>query len=226
MEQKLAEDKEFFQEAVGGYEFASFYGGNLEGEDIESALQEDVMASVRTVVTEYDGEGTVIGFLAEYITEQNSFIDGMAYTYHSDFLARCVETAIGYLNISCDMGRVAYPEDEEDSWEKLFRRLNRMLEAYGEMTDGFDGTTVSEGDLRIRHFLALAYEDRRIGDKVYLEVDGTWGTTYFILRTHNEAIKDVEGGNWKILEDGAYLIEVQEKSVTITLEPADERYYR
>lgn len=226
MEQKLEEDAEFFQEAMGGYEFASFYAGDLGEEEIEKALQEESLSTVRTVLTEQDESKEIIRFRSEYVTEQNVLGDGLDYTYRNDFLTRTVETAMGYLNLAFDMERVAYPEDEEDAWEKLSRNFTKTLASYGQKFGGFDGTTVSESDLRIRHFLALDYADSRTGDTIQLEVEGTWGTAYFILRTHNEAIKEVEGGNWKELEEGAYLIEGLDRNITITLEASDERYYR
>ena len=52
------------------------------------------------------------------------------------------------------------------------------------------------------------------------------GPAWFILRTHNESIKDMEGGSWQKLEEGAYLIEVQEEEVTLTLDSTDTPFYR
>ena len=40
------------------------------------------------------------------------------------------------------------------------------------------------------------------------------------------AIREMEGGSWQELEEGAYLIEAAQSEVTLTLEPADERLYR
>ena len=47
---------------------------------------------------------------------------------------------------------------------------------------------------------------------------------YFILRTHNETVSQMEGGSWKRLEEGAYLIRADEEEILITLEPAGGLY--
>ena len=57
-------------------------------------------------------------------------------------------------------------------------------------------------------------------------MEGITGPAWFVLRTHNEAIEDMEGGSWQELEEGAYLIEVTDKRAVLTLKPADERFYR
>ena len=85
---------------------------------------------------------------------------------------------------------------------------------------------MSESDFRIWRFLSLRYRDSRKGDTIQVQVTGENATKYFILRTHNEAVRQVEGGSWKRLEEGAYLISADEEEVLITLEPADERYYQ
>ena len=79
--------------------------------------------------------------------------------------------------------------------------------------------------MRIRRFLALDYTDSRTGNVIRLETEGGGGTVWFILRTHNESVESVEGGSFKKLEDGAYLIEVSDREAVIWMEPADERYY-
>ena len=56
-------------------------------------------------------------------------------------------------------------------------------------------------------------------------MEGVTGPVWFVLRTHNEAIREMEGGSWEELERDAYLLEVTEKEVTLRLGPADERFY-
>ncbi len=35
----------------------------------------------------------------------------------------------------------------------------------------------------------------------------------------------MEGGSWRKLEEDAFLIEVEDEEVVITLEPSEKRYY-
>ena len=120
LRRKLEADGRFIEEAIGGYEFSSFYAGNLPEEDVETALEADLLSSVMTVVRDYEkGDLRSIDFLSEYVTSQRVFDIGLDYDYKSDFLVKCLETALGYLNISFDMERVAYPDGKEDVWEKV-----------------------------------------------------------------------------------------------------------
>ena len=224
---KLASDGAFLREALGGYGFASLYAGDMEALEIREALGEELLGSVRTVVREHDGaQAMPVGFLSEGVTAQRVIGDGLTYTYESDFLVRCMETALGYFSISFDLSRVAYPEEDGDGWEQLSKTLGTTIGTYGQAFRGFHPTTASECDARIRQFLALDYRDDRIDDTIYLQVEGITGPAWFVLRTHNEAIEDMEGGSWQELEEGAYLIEVTDKRAVLTLKPADERFYR
>ena len=227
LRRKLEEDGRFIEEAIGGYEFSSFYAGNLPEEDVETALETDLLSSVMTVVRDYEkGDVRIIDFLSEYVTSQRVFDIGLDYDYKSDFLVKCLETALGYLNISFDMERVAYPDGKEDVWEKVSITFGTTADTYGNTFRDFDRTTVSECDIRIRRFLALQYTDSRAGDTVQINISEADGSRWFVLRTHNEKIKELEGGSWKRLEKGAYLIEADSEEVVITLAPEDVRFYR
>ena len=223
---KLQEDQTFLKEAVDGYEFASLYAGDMEEEEILAALQEDAASSVRTVVGDPGREGTeLFGFLSEYVTGQNAVWDGLGYSFRGDFTIRCVETAVGYLSLSCDMERVAYPREDKDLWENLSRYMAGSVDSCKDIIEGFQGTTVSECDIRLRRFLGLDYEDSRTGDTIRLQAKDTGGPVWFLLRTHQESVRTVEGGSFVKLEDGAFLIEVTEEEAVIELKPAEKRYY-
>ena len=222
--EKLREDYRFFQDVLGGYDMVSFYAGEMPEEEIEGALQEEMLASARTVIRE-GPEAEIIGFLTDHVTVQRVLGDGLEYTYKNDFLIRSMATALGYSSMSFDMSRVAYPDEEGDAWEQLSRALGTTVATYGEEYGAFNGTTASECDLRIRQLLALDYSDSRTDDVIRLQVEGVTGPVWFVLRTHNEAIREMEGGSWEELERDAYLLEVTEKEVTLRLGPADERFY-
>ena len=113
-----------------------------------------------------------------------------------------------------------------DIFSRVMKGLGTTIGIYGQSFRGFHATTASECDARIRQFLALDYRDSRIDDAIHLQVEGITGPAWFVLRTHNEAIEDMEGGSWQELEEGAYLIEVTDKRAVLTLKPADERFYR
>ena len=228
VDRKLAEDNAFIEDVLGSYDIVSFYAGSMEDEAISDALDEDILADARTVVKEYGNNAgeDIIGFLSKDVTAQSVLVNGFQYTYRNDFLVRSLETALGYSSMSFDMRNVAFPEDSSSVWDKLANTIASNVEAYGKPFRKFDRPTSAECDARIRNLLALDYADSRTGDKIVLEVSGISEEAWFVLRTHNESIKDMEGGSWKRLEKDAYLLAVREGEVIITLEPADERVYQ
>lgn len=227
LSEKLEADGKFFQNALGGYDVVSFYAGGLEDEQITQAFTADVLSAARTVVREYDGTGAgPVGFLSENITAQNVLSDGMNYTYQSDFLVRSMETALGYLSVSFDMSQVAYPDDSGTTWTQLSMGMASTVSTYGEQYPDFARTTAAECDARIRQFLAMDYSQSRAGSQIMVKTEGVSGPVWFILRTHNEAVLDMDGGSWTELEEGAYLIEVTGGDAVLTLGPADRRYFQ
>ncbi len=88
----------------------------------------------------------------------------------------------------------------------------------------FDGTSVSECDGRIRNFLSLDYEVLRNGDVLSLRVNNGEQSAWFILRTNDESIEHVDGGEWEKIDKNAYLIKVEEENAEIVLNKADLQY--
>lgn len=223
MDQKLTEDGWFMEGTLPSYRFTSFYTGGLDDETVDAALEKELLSDVRTVVADYDGSGEVIGYHTENITRQCTLTDGVRHTYREDFLVKCMETALGYTSVRVDMSRIAFPEEGGDALTELTSSLGWNIRSYFRGFSEFDGTTVSESDGRIRSFLALDLAHHRENNNVYLEVDGTDGNSWFILRSENETVSRVEGGTFRQLEDNAYLIEVQDKTAVITLKPGRHR---
>lgn len=128
--------------------------------------------------------------------------------------------------MSCDLSQVAYPSDGETTWTQLSSAMASTVTTYGQQYPNFAKTTAAKCDARIRQFLAMDYSQSRTGDWIEVKVEGVDGPVWFILRTHNEAVRDMDGGSWEELEEGAYLIEVTQESAALILGPADERHYQ
>ena len=109
---------------------------------------------------------------------------------------RSIESALGYSSILTDMANVAYPENEEDSWEKLSDKFSSYTSTYWKAYKTFEGTTVSQCDGRIRNFMAMTYHT---GDGLVhiltVNTQNTDGAVWFMLRLHNEAVDSVSGGS-------------------------------
>lgn len=215
--QKLDEDERFVKKALPDYKFSSFYAGELTELELDSVLQEKMLEMVRTVVRDYDGGSEVIGYQSEYITSQSILSDGVEYTYREDFRMRSVQTALGYSNVGMDIGSAVYPDSSQVEIDKMISDFSWNVRTYWENFNGFSGTTLSESDQRIRNFLALDYKESREGNVIRLDFTGTDAPAWFILRTDDERIRRIEGGDWKLLEEGVYLIEADSTHVTIEL---------
>lgn len=220
VERKLKKDQEFMQKELPTYRFTSFYADGLTEDEVRSALDEELLDSVRTVVEDCSDNTEVIGYLSDYITRQSALIDGFEDAAQNDFRVRCLETALGYNSVLADLKDIIYPEDSETDWVFASNTLRQNIQDYRIGKQGFDNTAVSECDLRIRRFLALDYKDSREFNMIRLELNDTGGPVWFVLRTDHEKIDSIEGGSWKELEDGAYLITAQEQELVITLKSA------
>lgn len=217
IEKKLARDYEFMQETLPSYQFTSFYADDMTEEEIWNVLQEDLLSSVRTVVEKRNDNKEVIGYLSEYITRQSALIDGFDDSVRQDFRIRCLETALGYTSIMADMGSIAYPDQNSADWVNASNTLRQNIQDHRIGSYGFDNTTVSQCDERIRSFLALDHKQRREFNSIYLEVNDTRGPVWFVLRTDGESIESMEGGSWQRLEQDAYLLTIEQKNAVITM---------
>lgn len=226
IEQKLAADQAFIQKALPDYPFTSLYAGKLDEAGTAAALQQDILKDARTVVTDYDGDSEILGYATDTITELTTVADGLKYTYRQDFRTKSLETALGYSSVLVDVMRAAYPQDKsDDTWKDIAKDMSWDLQYYWRNFKMFSGTTVSECDERIRDFLAVDYQEQQADRTIHLNVSNYQGTAWFILRTKNKRIGKMEGGNWKKIEDDAFLIEAEQENVTITLKPADGFQY-
>jgi len=68
-----------------------------------------------------------------------------------------------------------------------------------------------------------SYED--YGDTIKISAEAENMPVWFIFRTNNKVIDDIEGGDYTLIEKEAYLIRADEKTVTIKLESESKRYY-
>ncbi len=215
---KMTEDQQMMHKELPDFLFSSFYAGGLTKEETEAALNEELLKSVRTVVSDYSGDSEIIGYQSEHITRQELLSDGLEHTYRADLRMRSVQTALGYSSVGLDMLRVAYPEDENDTLDKAASEFNGNVGYYWKNYQGFSGTTVSECDERIRRFLALDYMESREGGSIHLELTGPETPVWFVLRTDGERVTYIDGGSFAKLEDGVWLIETEAPDILIELE--------
>ena len=223
----LSEDADFWNKTLPDYQFASLYYGDYSQKAVQGILDNSFMQRVRTVIGNVDTTSYVVGYVNNQVTRQNTLIDGYEHTFRQDLRIRSVETALGYTSIIADISRAAYPQSDEDGWEKLSEKLMANTITYWKPFSVFSGTTVSQSDSRIRRFLSLNYEEvaNESNNKILIHASEGDETAWFVLRTNGEVISDVAGGTYEEIEDKVCLIGMEESSILITLKPSNTLFY-
>ena len=223
----LSEDADFWNKTLPDYQFASLYYGDYSQKAVQGILDNSFMQRVRTVIGNVDTTSDVVGYVNNQVTRQNTLIDGYEHTFRQDLRIRSVETALGYTSILADVSKAAYPQSDEDGWEKLSEKLMANTITYWKPFSAFSGTTVSQSDSRIRRFLSLNYEEvaNESNNKILIHASEGDETAWFVLRTNGEVISDVAGGTYEEIEDNFWLIGMEESSILITLKPSNTLFY-
>ena len=221
LSEKIKQDQTFWQTYAPSYRFLSLYADGVKSIGEESALP----AEIRTVALG-SGASEAVGYLKENVTLQPSTSSGIRHTFLDDFKVKCMETALGYSNITLDLYSVTYPEGDEDSWEKMSKKIAANLGTYWKAYEAFDATTLTESDVRIRRFLALDYKQQRAGNVITLSLEHREDAAWFLLRLHGEKVTEVAGGSFEEIEDGVYLILAEEDEVSVEVQTGETWQYQ
>ena len=216
---KLEHDEAFYSSlAEEDYVYGAAFVGEKDLEELESALSDwAFLENVRTMVSQTSENVPIVSYYNDDITLQSVTSVASEHKYSDDLYLRSYETALGYSNVLVDMYNIVWPEREEDHWENALEDIVTNLDTYWKPFSDFQNTTLSESDARIRMFLNLDFQDAREGDTIQLQLlNGDEG--WFLLRTHDERIADIDGGEYQEIETDAYLIHAQQESVEISLE--------
>lgn len=222
LKDKLNQDAEFFQKANSTYKYGAAFTEEENLDTVKKLMNTQLMKNVSTLVCEYTEEEPVVTYCTDSVTLQSVTSDGMNYTYSDDIRMRSIQSSLGYTNVMLNMQEIFWPERKKDRWEIMQKRFSSNLLTYWKNFTGFDSTTLSESNTRTRTFLNLDFSESRTDNEITLKTSesGSW----FILRTHGEEIKDIEGGTQKKLEDDAYLIQAQDTTVKIQVKTAGLHY--
>lgn len=221
LSEKIKQDQTFWQTYAPSYRFLSLYADGVKSIGEESALP----AEIRTVALG-SGASEAVGYLNENVTLQPSTSSGIRHTFLDDFKVKCMETALGYSNITLDLYSVTYPEGDEDSWEKMSKKIAANLGTYWKAYEAFDATTLTESDVRIRRFLALDYKQQRTDNVIILSLEHREDAAWFLLRLHGEEVTEVAGGSFEEVEDGIYLILAEEDEVSVEVQTGETWQYQ
>ena len=231
VEDKLTFDTQVIAGAGNPYRIRTLYTDDLH--EFSSVLSDDAYSELitgfSTVVSKGDDE--LFSYLTSDITCQMITEDAAHYSYSGDFLARSLNTSIGYSALLMDLHPTLWPESKSDYWENYFELLDSNVSTYWKRLGLYEQTTLSESDLRIRRMLSLDYdsyaEDIGSGKLITLMVSGGSGESYFLLRIHDQKISEITGGEYTRLDKDSYLICARENIVRIRITDSDDvlRYY-
>lgn len=217
LEEKVASDLSFLNENLAGYEYRSIYMPVTDADSYALLHDADGLSGITTVLSDYDEAEPLLSYEGDCCV-QRSTNDAFRHTNTDDLRMRAVESALGYTSVILNMKRAAYPQSEDDSWERLYEHFSSNQLTYWEGYEAFDKTTLSESDVRVRRFLNLDFSEERKGQTLTVSIGQFEENAYFILRTHGERITEAEGASYTEIEEHAWLIHAQAEQFSLTLE--------
>lgn len=216
----LQADKAFYDVLNSKYQYQTVYADESEIENVKQNVgKEGLLESVKTMATTYQEGKHIVSYLTDGVTLQYTTGNARKHTYMDNFVLRGIQTAMGYSNVLLDLQDAVWPEEVEDQWQNLYDDMSSNVNTYWSGKNVFEQTTLSESDVRVRTFLNLDYADTRTGNTIQLQVSNAQNESWFLLRTHEEKIVDIRGGEYELLEENVYLIKVLEEMVEIDVEP-------
>lgn len=220
--EKVNKDEEYLLELENRYPSTSAFMDLSEKNQLLDSLKASHTSNIRTIACDEDVQVPILSYLTDDITLQSLTSNTENFTYSRDLMLKSVETALGYDNAKLDFTKVAWPQNENEHWEKIYEDMSSSLATFWKPFRVYDRTTLSESDKRVRTFLNIESVSKRDGDVIELDITGRDNDTcYFVLRTHGYIIDSVSDlVSYKEIEDYAYLLTIDCDKVTINLKNA------
>ena len=165
----------------------------------------------------YSDKNYVVGYMNNDITYQQTTNDLNYHTYTDELRLLGVQTLLCYNNSCYDVSKVFKPESRMDEWQNSSRRVFGNLTTYNAPFSAIDELTITESDERVRTFLSVDAQVKREGNVIKMQLSGVESHAYYMLRVHNDKIKTMSGGTFKLLEKDAYILDITENEVEIVL---------
>jgi hypothetical protein len=223
--QKIQTDDAFLSENIPDYRFVSYAQGTLSNEEWNELISQEILTDLRTLILPPQSDETILSYRTQNITAQKTISDGFIHTYSDDLLLRSVETILGYSAIYIDMETIAAPLTQEDTWEERYEDLAANTKTYWNPFRGFESTSFSQSDERARRFLSLDYSQTRIDQTIRLNITAFEQEAFFLLRLPYDELNKIQGGSYKKIEEGVYLITATRDHVEIELKEKQQPFY-
>ena len=226
----VQEEREMLKDWEIKYAFTGGYVRKENKEQLASLLERNgklkFFQDIRTVVGEYETEEQILSWMTDQITLQNATTNAYQHRYTDSLRLKSMETALGYSNIQIDIYQVLWPQSRKDEWQKVAEKMAAHIDTYWKPFAAFEKTTITQSDSRVRNFLNGSVKSTRSENEISIQTENFTGDAYFLLRTHGEIPEKMTGGNWKEVEDNAYLLHLTSENAAVTLKPEREPYYK
>ncbi len=220
LENVLARDNAFFQSLEGSYSYQTLFAEEEQLQNIKEHKETvTYLSNIQTMACEYSESYPLLSYFTNDVTLQGTTGNAEEHTYMDDFVVKSLQTALGYSNVLLDLHPAVWPSKTTDQWQYLYDDMSSNVLTYWAKDNGFEKTTLSESDARVRSFLNLNYQDSRVDNKIVLQASNFGEEAWFILRTHDEKIVSIKGGIYSTLEKNVYLIKVLDSTVELEVEP-------
>ena len=219
-EEMIKKDTKFYEAVESEYCYQIAFVKAEDMENVRRRLNENnILRNLVTVGSEYQQGDTLLSYLTDTVTLQRTTATAKEHSYMDDFVLRGIQTALMYSNVLLDLQDAVWPQEETDEWQHLYDEMASNVTTYWSDFRGYEQTSLSESDLRVRTLLNLQYSHERENNTIVLQVENTKDSSWFMLRTHDEKIVEITGGEFQTLETNAYLINAKDTTVKIILEP-------
>lgn len=128
-------------------------------------------------------------------------------------------SSLGMITHGISMEKIIYPESEEDDWATAYKDFSAYYYTACQKYSWLDGVDAAGLEQRVRQYLVMKPEIIYREDRIHLHVENLYTQGFFLLRT-DKKIKKMSSGKFEKLEDGVYLLTIQEEDTKITLKEA------
>ncbi|TCL58107.1 uncharacterized protein DUF2194 [Kineothrix alysoides] len=214
---KVQEDNEqFLEENLPEYGLTALYAADFKPEEIAGNADYEHLRDIRLIMSGYEEGDSLIDFLDDGVLSVKFNQDGYQHETMDDLRMICVENALGMCNMEVDIGRVFYPESDEDEWNNLSLEWSKG-DTYFKDFSKLDMVSVYEMEKRIRRFMALDYIYEREEKGITVRMKNFEEEAYFVLCTYNNSVESAENADVEKLSDTAWLIRALAPEVRIYL---------
>ena len=215
LEEKLQSDLLFYQTNAKDYSLLFAYILSMNPHEAATKLDEAGYEDVIALLSDYDASTNVLDATDGKVVMQITNT-GSSHTYREDLRTKSYQTVLGYSVIGQDFSEILYPESKDDQWEKVFDRFSRYTNTYWQKYDYYDETTITEAARRCNRYMQLDYETEIDSDVIRITSDASEeNPAYFIVQTGSKTIHHIDGGSYKKINDGRYLVTVTDQNTTI-----------